>query len=71
MSALDGARRSDLNERVRRAFVERAEQGWQRCLGRPMTAAELERVLLRYPGDPYATKGRTLRAVRKPLCDEG
>ncbi len=40
-----------LNQRLRRAFLEGAEQHSQRRLGRPLTPEELERVLGRYPGD--------------------
>jgi hypothetical protein len=40
-----------LNERLRQAFVEGAEEDSQRRLGRGMTAEELERVLWHCPGD--------------------
>ena len=43
-------RRARLNERLRHAFLEGAEEDSQR-LGRGLTAEELERVLRRYPGD--------------------
>ena len=44
-------RRARLNQRFRQAFVEGAEEGSRRRLGRGLTAEELERVLRRYPGD--------------------
>lgn len=40
-----------LNERLRTAFVEGAEDDSHRRLGRGLTREELERVLRRYPGD--------------------
>jgi hypothetical protein len=45
------ARRRQLRERLRAEWIAGAEAEWRRRLGRPMTAAELERVLKRYPGD--------------------
>jgi hypothetical protein len=36
-----------------------------------MTAADLERVLLRYPGHPFAAECCTFRAEEEPLCEEG
>jgi hypothetical protein len=44
--------RRKLNERLRRAFIEGAEEQSQRDLGRPLTAEELRRILAQYPGDP-------------------
>ena len=44
-------RRQRLRERLRAEWVAGAEQEWFQRNGRPMTAAELERVLRRYPGD--------------------
>ena len=44
-------RRRRLNERLREAFIEAAEEDRRRHLGRGLTAEELERVLRRYPGD--------------------
>lgn len=44
-------RRRMLNERLRAAFVEGAEEDSRRRLGRGLTREELERVLRRYPGD--------------------
>jgi hypothetical protein len=44
-------RRRALNEKLRRAFVEGAEERSQRELGRPLTTEELRRILPRYPGD--------------------
>jgi hypothetical protein len=43
--------RAGLNQRLRQAFVEGAEEDSRRRLGRGLTADELERVLWRYPGD--------------------
>jgi len=40
-----------LNERLRAECIGGAEQEWRKRTGRLMTAAELERVLRRYPGD--------------------
>ncbi|HEY5277025.1 MAG TPA: hypothetical protein VIK38_10935 [Coriobacteriia bacterium] len=45
------ARRSELNRRLRRAFLEGAEERSSRVLGRGLTADELRRVLRWYPGD--------------------
>ena len=42
---------SPLNRRLRREFIAGAEEDSRRRLGRGLTAAELERVLRRYPGD--------------------
>ena len=44
-------RRARLNQRLRQAFIEGAEEDSRRRLGRGLTARELERVLRRYPGD--------------------
>ena len=44
-------RRRRLNERLRQAFIDGAEEDSRRRLGRGLTAEELERVLRRYPGD--------------------
>jgi hypothetical protein len=43
--------RTRLNERLRAAFVAGAEEDSRRRLGRGLSREELERVLLRYPGD--------------------
>jgi hypothetical protein len=43
--------RRELNRKLRRAFLEGAEERSQRELGRGLTADELRRVLRRYPGD--------------------
>lgn len=40
-----------LNKKLRRAFIEGAEERSQRELGRPLTTGELRRILARYPGD--------------------
>ncbi len=45
------ARRKELNRKLRRAFIEGAEERSQRELGRGLTEEELHRVLRRYPGD--------------------
>jgi hypothetical protein len=47
----DHDRRARLNQRLRQAFVEGAEEDARRRLGRGLTAEELDRVLRRYPGD--------------------
>jgi hypothetical protein len=57
----DQLRRARLNQRLRRAFVEGAEEDWRRRLGRGLTAEELERVLRRYPGDVGADLTRGFR----------
>jgi len=44
-------RRVRLNQRLRQAFIEGAEEDSRRRLGRGLTAEELERVLWQYPGD--------------------
>jgi hypothetical protein len=47
----DQERRVRLNQRLRQAFIEGAEEHSRQRLGRGLTAEELERVLWRYPGD--------------------
>jgi hypothetical protein len=47
----DGAKRQRVNERLRAAWVEGAEEESRRRLGRGLTADELARVPRRYPGD--------------------
>ena len=47
----DQDRRARLNQRLRRAFIDGAEEGSRRRLGRGLTAEEMKRVLLQYPGD--------------------
>lgn len=44
-------RRRRLNLRLRAEWIAGAEEEWRRRTGRPMTAAELARVLKRYRGD--------------------
>ena len=44
-------RRRRLNERLRQAFIEGAEEDSRRRLGQGLTADELERVLRHYPGN--------------------
>lgn len=48
---LVNAARQRLRERLRAEWIASAQEEWRRRTGRPMTAAELERVLRRYPGD--------------------
>lgn len=45
------ARRSELNRRLRRAFLEGAEEQSREATGRGLTDDELRRILRRYPGD--------------------
>lgn len=50
----DGAhneRLSALNRRLRRAFLEGAEEQSRHAVGRALTPNELQRVLWHYPGD--------------------
>ena len=49
-------RRERVNERLRQAFIEGAEEDTRRRLGRGLTAEELERVLRRYPGDVWSAE---------------
>jgi len=44
-------RRACLNQRLRQAFIEGAEEDSRRRLGRGLTAEELEQILWHYPGD--------------------
>ena len=53
VAGADDDRRARLNLRLRRAFLEGAEEDSRRRLGRGLTAEELERVLRRYPGDAW------------------
>ena len=46
----DDDHRARLNERLRQAFLEGAEEHSRYWLGRGLTAEELEWVLRRYPG---------------------
>jgi len=57
----DQQRLARLNERLRHAFIDGAEEDWRRRLGRGLTAEELERVLRRYPGDVGADLTRGFR----------
>jgi hypothetical protein len=43
--------RRHMSQRLRAEFIAGAEEEWRKRTGRPMTAAELERELRRYPGD--------------------
>jgi len=47
----DAPRRRELNQKLRRAFVEGAEERSQRELGRGLTTAELRRILRWYLGE--------------------
>lgn len=47
----EARRRRHVNERLRSEYIAGAEEEWRMRTGRQMTAAELERVLRRYPGD--------------------
>lgn len=47
----DDEDRQRLRERLRAEWIAGAEEERRRRTGREMTAAELERVLRRYPGD--------------------
>jgi hypothetical protein len=53
--------RARLNQRLRQAFIEGAEQDSRRRLSRGLTLEELERVLRRYPGDVGADMTRGFR----------
>ena len=44
-------RRQRFKERARADYVSGADERWRKRTGRPMNAAEIERVLRRYPGD--------------------
>jgi hypothetical protein len=57
LSRLRDDRRVRLNERLRQAFIEGAEEDSRRRLGRALTAEELDRVLRRYPGDVGTHRG--------------
>jgi hypothetical protein len=46
-----GARRRDLNQRLRLAFIAGAEERSRRTVGRGLTDEELRRFMRRYPGD--------------------
>ena len=48
---VDQERRERLNERLRHAFLEGAEEDSRRRLGRGLSAEELEQILWRYPGE--------------------
>jgi hypothetical protein len=45
------ARRRELNQRLRLAFIAGAEERSRRTVGRGLTDDELRRVICRYPGD--------------------
>jgi hypothetical protein len=47
----DVERRQRLRERLRAEWIAGIEEQWRKRTGRRVTAAELERVLWRYPGD--------------------
>src|SRR5664280_2290058 len=54
----DPDRRARLNQRLRQAFIERAEEDSRRLLGRGLTAEELERVLRVGRGPTPGSEGR-------------
>jgi len=58
----DHDRRARLNQRLRQSFIEGAEADMRRVLGRGLTAEELGRVLLGYPGDISADMTRRRRS---------
>lgn len=43
--------RERLRARLRAEWIAGAEEEWLRRTGRPLSAAELERLIRRYPGD--------------------
>jgi len=55
-------RRARLNQRLRQAFIEGAEVDMRRRLSRGLTAEEMERELLGYPGDIGADMTRRRRS---------
>ena len=55
-------RRRRLNERLRAEYIAGAEAEWRRRAGQPMAAAELERVLRRYPATVGQDAQVTIRA---------
>ena len=50
-ASADQERRARLNQRLRQAFIEGAEEDSRRRLGRGLTAEELEQIPWHYPGD--------------------
>jgi hypothetical protein len=67
-------RRTRLNQRLRQAFIEGAEEDSRRRLGRGLTAEELERVLRHYPGDVGVRRklyGLSVAGPRQGLCIPG
>jgi hypothetical protein len=50
-ASADQKRRERLNQRLRAALIEGAEEDSRRRLGRGLTAEELEQIFWRYPGD--------------------
>jgi hypothetical protein len=59
----DQLRRARLNRRLRRAFLEGAEEDSRRRLGRGLTADELERLLWHYPGDVATSQEDSMSTV--------
>jgi len=59
----DEERLARLNERLRQAFIEGAEEDSRRRLGRGLTAEEMERVLRHYPGDVVKPKGASMSRI--------
>jgi len=62
----DQERRERLNQRLRQAFIEGAEEDSRRRLGRGLSREELERVLRRYPGDVVERGERQAPTVPRP-----
>jgi hypothetical protein len=50
-SAAATEHRRQLNRKLRAAFIEGAEEDSRRRLGRGLFEEELQRILVRYPGD--------------------
>ncbi len=69
-SARNDDRRVRLNQRLRREFVEGAEEDSRQRLGRGLTVEELERVLRRYPGDIPESLETVVPESPRPI-DEG
>jgi hypothetical protein len=57
-ASADHERRIRRSRRLRRAFVEDAEEDSRQRLGRGLTGEKLERVLRRHPGDVVERRER-------------
>ena len=51
MDGVEEVRQLDETRLLWKVSIAGKEEEWRRRTGRPMTAAELERVIQRYPGD--------------------